>query len=342
MERSAGPFGRRSTSAMLADAQLRIDGKTKTGWRIVEPRSRPATWPAHLTTEAGLPKAADATCCDEPAVAGSERPTAILVEGSLLLREGLLGILQPAAFRVAAAVRSPEAALAALEGPLAGQVIDLLLCSLEPRQDVPMLLEAVAALQRRGTITRTVLLLPVACSPADLVLAVQGGVDGVILKDISGERLLRALDLVLHGQDVLPLGAAAQILASRPADAAPEGTVAAPARASPAPAAPARTLNLSDRERQILRCLVEGYANKLIARRLAIAEATVKVHIKGLLRKINVSNRTQAAIWALNHGAAGPGDTPTPPGEATEDEPGPSPRFPPLKRPGAPLLRAVS
>ena len=62
----------------------------------------------------------------------------------------------------------------------------------------------------------------------------------------------------------------------------------------------ARGLGLSERETQILQCLIEGYANKLIARRLDIAEATVKVHIKGLLRKINVSNRTQAAIWALN------------------------------------------
>jgi len=65
-----------------------------------------------------------------------------------------------------------------------------------------------------------------------------------------------------------------------------------------------RNLGLSDREKQILQCLVEGFANKLIARRLEIAEATVKVHIKGLLRKINVSNRTQAAIWALNQSVA--------------------------------------
>jgi DNA-binding NarL/FixJ family response regulator len=61
---------------------------------------------------------------------------------------------------------------------------------------------------------------------------------------------------------------------------------------------------LSDRELEILRCLVNGDANKVIANRLAITEATVKVHMKSLLRKIKAGNRTQAAIWALHHGLA--------------------------------------
>ena len=59
---------------------------------------------------------------------------------------------------------------------------------------------------------------------------------------------------------------------------------------------------LSPREKSILRCLVEGDSNKSIARKIDIAEATVKVHVKAILRKIRVQNRTQAAIWAMNHG----------------------------------------
>jgi two-component system, NarL family, nitrate/nitrite response regulator NarL len=59
---------------------------------------------------------------------------------------------------------------------------------------------------------------------------------------------------------------------------------------------------LSERETQILDGLVRGYANKVIARRCEISEATVKVHMKSILRKIRVGNRTQAAIWALEHG----------------------------------------
>jgi two-component system nitrate/nitrite response regulator NarL len=50
--------------------------------------------------------------------------------------------------------------------------------------------------------------------------------------------------------------------------------------------------------------LVEGASNKVIANQLAITEATVKVHLKSILRKINASNRTQAAIWALHHGVS--------------------------------------
>jgi two-component system nitrate/nitrite response regulator NarL len=58
---------------------------------------------------------------------------------------------------------------------------------------------------------------------------------------------------------------------------------------------------LSEREVEILSCLEAGSSNKIIARELGVAEATVKVHIKSVLRKINVRNRTQAAVWAMNH-----------------------------------------
>ena len=66
-----------------------------------------------------------------------------------------------------------------------------------------------------------------------------------------------------------------------------------------------KTPTLSEREIQILDGLVKGYANKVIGRRCNISEATVKVHMKSILRKIRVCNRTQAAIWALEHGYSG-------------------------------------
>jgi two-component system nitrate/nitrite response regulator NarL len=67
-------------------------------------------------------------------------------------------------------------------------------------------------------------------------------------------------------------------------------------------AAPGNLPKLSDREAQILDGLVKGHSNKVIARVYDITEATVKVHMKSILRKIRVDNRTQAAIWALEHG----------------------------------------
>ena len=66
-----------------------------------------------------------------------------------------------------------------------------------------------------------------------------------------------------------------------------------------------KTPTLSEREIQILDGLVKGYANKVIGRRCNISEATVKVHMKSILRKVRVCNRTQAAIWALEHGYSG-------------------------------------
>jgi two-component system, NarL family, nitrate/nitrite response regulator NarL len=61
---------------------------------------------------------------------------------------------------------------------------------------------------------------------------------------------------------------------------------------------------LSSRQKLILICLIEGDSNKTIARKIHITEATVKVHLKAILRKIRVHNRTQAAIWAMNNGSS--------------------------------------
>ena len=68
-----------------------------------------------------------------------------------------------------------------------------------------------------------------------------------------------------------------------------------------------RPLHLSEREAQMLDGLVKGHANKVIARTCDIAEATVKVHMKSILRKIRADNRTQAAIWAMANGYAAGG-----------------------------------
>jgi two-component system nitrate/nitrite response regulator NarL len=113
--------------------------------------------------------------------------------------------------------------------------------------------------------------------------------------------LVKYLDLVMLGETVFP---SAMFLASLSAgekatriEAAtgdgPESLQAISA------GSPIRTL--SSREAEILHCLMQGAPNKIIARKLEVAEATVKVHIKAILRKIRVTNRTQAAMWAVAH-----------------------------------------
>lgn len=61
---------------------------------------------------------------------------------------------------------------------------------------------------------------------------------------------------------------------------------------------------LSEREEEILEGVVRGHSNKMIARTCGVTDATIKVHMKSILRKIRAANRTQAAIWALEQGYA--------------------------------------
>jgi len=116
------------------------------------------------------------------------------------------------------------------------------------------------------------------------------GAHGFILKSVGCESLLGSLRLVALGEKVLP-GALAERLPS-----------ISSANSVFVPQGNTLDTPLSDRETEILSCLVIGLPNKLIARRLDLSEATVKVHVKGILRKLGVQNRTQAAIYALNNG----------------------------------------
>jgi two-component system nitrate/nitrite response regulator NarL len=124
----------------------------------------------------------------------------------------------------------------------------------------------------------------------NVALAFNAGVDGYLIKAISCEPLGGALRLIAMGEKVFPSQIADSLL-----DPAWRTSLSSWRTGS-------EGHNLSAREVEILRCLVSGEANKVISRRLAITEATVKVHIKAILRKLRVTNRTQAAIWAVTRG----------------------------------------
>lgn len=126
---------------------------------------------------------------------------------------------------------------------------------------------------------------------AEVVEAFKFGVDGYIVKEISCEALMESLRLVARGEKVMPSQLAMHL--SNMDDAQPTPELARN---------PDITRLLSEREITTLRYLLVGHANKVIARRLEISEATVKVYVKAILRKLRVSNRTQAAIWAFNNG----------------------------------------
>jgi two-component system nitrate/nitrite response regulator NarL len=115
------------------------------------------------------------------------------------------------------------------------------------------------------------------------------GAQGYLVKTISSAALKQSLALVILGEKVFPTTLASSMANS--INAAEEkhpldGPIA----------------GLSAREVEVLKALVTGKPNKMIAHALGVTESTVKVHLKTILRKIRVANRTQAAIWAVNNG----------------------------------------
>jgi DNA-binding NarL/FixJ family response regulator len=120
-----------------------------------------------------------------------------------------------------------------------------------------------------------------------ILAALDAGAAGYLLKDAEPEELERAIAVAARGDAPLDPKAARELLSARRAP-------------SPADA-------LSVREREVLSMVAEGLPNKLIARRLAISEKTVKAHLTSVFRTIGVTDRTQAALWAQRNGLGGGG-----------------------------------
>jgi DNA-binding NarL/FixJ family response regulator len=130
--------------------------------------------------------------------------------------------------------------------------------------------------------------------PATVLAAIQAGAAGYITKSSSNEVMRQALRLVLAGGKYLPPELLAQ-----------PGTPSASAERR-LPMRGASALGLTDRQLAVLRLLAKGAPNKLICRELGLAERTVKAHVTAVLRALNVSSRTQAAVEAVRQGLAEP------------------------------------
>ena len=126
-----------------------------------------------------------------------------------------------------------------------------------------------------------IVILSVDLTEADLMSAVDMSVKGYLLKTSSGDALNQALKLVLAGESVFPSDALIKGMSNRQE---------------------AQEVGLTPREEEILRYIAKGLSNKCIARELDVTEGTVKVHIKAILKKLDMGNRTQAAIYAYERG----------------------------------------
>jgi len=199
----------------------------------------------------------------------------MLIEPNQLFREGLKHLLAGTRFEVAREFDTIEMALKIVPAESAPGLL-IVGRSHQEARDLRPLRETYPAAR--------IVVLADDLTVDSLRDAMGAGIDGFLIKNVSPEALVQSLQLIMLGEKVFPTNLASMLIEMNMA--VPQGTMR----------------GLSPREQEILQSLVTGASNKAIANRLGITEATVKVHLKTLLRKIDVNNRTQAAIWALNNG----------------------------------------
>jgi len=200
----------------------------------------------------------------------------LIVDDHPVVRKGLSQVLDAAeGIEVVGALAGGREAIEAIGDSPADVVL----------MDVSMPgLDGVAAAReilRRRPATRVVMLTSYA--EDDTVLAaLDAGATGYLLKDAEPEEVVRGIRAAAQGEVPLAPRVARVVLNSR---------------RKAAPAEP-----LTTREREILALVGQGLANKQIARRLGISEKTVKAHLTSIFQRLGVAGRTEAALWARDHG----------------------------------------
>jgi two-component system, NarL family, nitrate/nitrite response regulator NarL len=222
----------------------------------------------------------------QPQRLASAIPTA-LISDSALLHSGLQHILRDTPFAIAEA--------ASVTGPkrLYHCTHHIALVIIEASQNTGRVLEIVRKVRERSPEVRIVVL----ADQFDLGFvrtAHEAGVTGFCLTASGPEVLIKTLELVTLGESILPFKALRPFIdgASQSREHPLQDTTA------DSKLSELKASKLSPRETEILSCLREGAPNKIIARKLDVTEATIKVHVKAILRKIGAANRTQAAMWA--------------------------------------------
>ncbi len=222
-------------------------------------------------------------------------PVILICENSLV-RAGICHILDGTPF-VAEALEDGSRRLAPPDAAPALYII-------HESHSAGALAEMVADLKAACPFTRVVVLAD-CLNPTTMMRAFQAGLDGLCSTRMGRDALIKALELVMLGETFVPSSIALALLSEM--SQAHGGRPNIRLAFNPANDPATRTHKLSSREVEILEHLMEGESNKVIARKLAIAEATIKVHVKTILRKVRAANRTQAAMWATAHLSAANG-----------------------------------
>jgi two-component system, NarL family, nitrate/nitrite response regulator NarL len=207
-----------------------------------------------------------------------------------LLRLGLESILSETVFVVWHDIVDGFSSLPAIEDELSALFI------IDASSFTSGAIDLVRRLKAHAPAARIVMLAD-AFDPDIVPSAWDAGVHGFCLSTQKQDVLVKSLELVMLGEVILPAtivlpiaGKGANSARHRPVESLLDGKINGH-----------QSRKLSCREAQILTCLRDGAPNKVIARKLNLSEATVKVHVKAILKKIGACNRTQAALWATRY-----------------------------------------
>lgn len=207
----------------------------------------------------------------------------LLVDDHALFRSGISSLLQ----------RHPEFSVVGeaadgLEGLKLATALQPDVVLLDLHMPVLSGLETLRMIKEKQPAT-CVLMLTVSEDAEELIEAIKSGANGYLLKNVAIEAFLDGLRRVSQGEAVISpqlMGKLMNGIQARPAADAAERE------------------SLSSREREVLALLASGASNKELARQLDVSESTIKIHIQHILRKLNITSRVQAAVYAIEHGYA--------------------------------------
>lgn len=206
-----------------------------------------------------------------------EPQTILIVDDHPLFRKGVIQLIQAAAeFRFVGEAPSGKEGIA-LARSLQPDMI-LLDLNMKDMNGI----EVLKILKDEGLDSR-VIMLTVSDHAEDLMAALQAGADGYLLKDMEPEDLMQQLGEAARGKITISERLTQLLVNSLREKSRPTSLTEA---------------GLTEQESRILEHLIDGKSNKLIARDMDIAEGTVKVHVKHLLKKLNLRSRVEAAVWA--------------------------------------------
>lgn len=208
----------------------------------------------------------------------------LLIDDHTLFRVGLEGLLVSRGIEIVASVGS---------GHDAQRLVDELnpdIILLDMRMPGINGLEVLTMLREKNE-SLPIVMLTTSTDENDLLKSLRSGAQGYLLKDMEPDELVLALREIVAGKTVVAPDLA-PILAR-----AVQGKTAVKEEKDDSPFSA-----LTPRETEILGLLAEGLSNKAIARNLGISDGTVKLHVKAILRKLNVHSRVEAAVMAVERG----------------------------------------